>query len=173
MSTYIIGQGGPTDTKALALDTRKKRHVGNETRLEKPLAGMLEIAAIIEKTYPHTRLVSASAICNCFGLAFGSRRTWILDLIEVRKVLDDDGYKPVAWDPQSWGLGDIVLYRTQEDPLRHVAVIVQNDPLPGVGQFLTRVLSVWGESGEYVHPIEVGHPLLGKPFEVQSQRVNQ
>lgn len=171
MPIYILNQGTASDPKALRLDTRRRRHIGNEPCPEKPIEGILEVARIIEKSYPGTRLISATAVYNCFGLAFASRRTWVMDAAEVIKALEDDDYRALPWDQRLWDVGDIVLYRTENDPLRHVSVIVEKRPLINDGGFEIYAVSAWGETGEYLHPLNPGHPMLGEPFEVRSQRV--
>lgn len=167
---YIFGQGGSSDNAALRLDTRRKRHIDNEMHLEKPRQGMLDVAAEIESAHPGTQLVSASAVYNCFGLAFGSRRTSITDGEQVRKALDDDGFRRLAWDYLLWDVGDIVLYRTDREEISHVAVVLAMTPRL-TGEMDVRVISAWGESGEYVHWMNPNNALLGEPYAVYSQRI--
>jgi hypothetical protein len=168
--TVIIGQGGPFDPVALQLQTRQRRHIDNEVRLDRAPESMRAAVEIITGNYPDAELLSATALYNCFGLAFASRRCWIMDGNEVQKVLDDDGFHPLPWDPQFWQPGDVVLYRTENDPISHVAVIVEKRANLETPEFSVRVVSAWGHNGEYLHPISTKSPLLGEPYKVMSQR---
>lgn len=168
--TSVVGSGGKEDINALPLFTKKRRFIRNEQRAEKPPAALAEGARIIAATFAVTRVLSVSATYNCFGLAFASRRTWIYDEAEVRKILEDDGYQPLPWDASIWDIGDVVLYRTDDGEISHVAVVVERRADLLSGDTVIQVISAWGESGEYLHPVAVVSPLLGRPFQVMSQR---
>lgn len=140
--TYIIGLGTPNDPEALKLETRARRFIHNVTRPEGHPDIMRERIRITQDAFPAVVPVSASIVYNCYGLAFAARRCAIVDKTDVETILEDDGYRKLPWDPAAWLVGDVVLY----------------------------VLSAWGDSGEYLHPIDVVSPLLGRPSEVVSQR---
>jgi hypothetical protein len=166
---HIIGWGSTHGSVALLTETRKRRQIGNEVRPERAIESLQEGIRIVTDAYPEVVPLSATALYNCYGLAFASRRTWILDEGEVKKVLEDDGFGELPWDPRFWEAGDIVLYCLDEE-VSHVAVIASKQPVLQSGDFKVHVISAWGESGEYVHPMEVVSPLLGKPCRVLSQR---
>jgi hypothetical protein len=172
MSILIVGQGGLSDPQAIEIQTRKGRRLRNERRLETPTAVRKEAVRIILDNYKGTELISSTALYNCFGLAFAARRTWIHDEVEVKAVLEDDGFRPVSMERQFWEVGDVVLYCKGDGDIeiRHVAVIVEKRPIVGCGGFEIRVVSAWGESGEYLHPVDVASPLHGRPYRVYSQR---
>ncbi len=94
---------------------------------------------------------------NCFGLTFANRRTGIggfatdsiLDLI-----LRDDGYRKISIAQVE--SGDLVIYFKGKE-FWHAGLIVEvelNELFPG-GR-LARVISKWGDAGEYSHPTTVG-----------------
>jgi hypothetical protein len=85
-------------------------------------------------------------------------------------MLVDDGYRALPWHPASWLVGDVVLYRDKEGKLSHVAMIAKKTVDVCTAQVDIEVLSTWGETGEYLHPIANVSPLLGKPTAVVSQR---
>jgi hypothetical protein len=106
-----------------------------------------------------------SATYNCFGLVFASRRTWIheeaLDLI-----LRDDGYRrvDVPW------IGDVVIYRDNDDNVNHVGIVVglNVDSMGGQPEIL--VLSKWGADGEYLHRHDHVPELFGARVEYWTER---
>jgi hypothetical protein len=106
-----------------------------------------------------------SATYNCFGLVFASRRTWIheeaLDLI-----LRDDGYRrvDVPW------IGDVVIYRDNDDNVNHVGIVVglNVDSMGGQPEIL--VLSKWGADGEYLHRHDHVPGLFGARVEYWTER---
>lgn len=155
----------------LKLETRAQRQLPNQMQPQKPLQAIRDLAKIHERTCRATRLVSASTVCNCYGLAFASRRTALVDENAVFQALSEDGYKLVPFAPIRWDYGDVVLYRTSDSNASHVAVIVELRPGADPDDIEVRVLSAWGDQGEYVHDIDPGHPTLGKPYAVYSLRL--
>ncbi|MEP6635735.1 MAG: hypothetical protein ABJB97_03350 [Acidobacteriota bacterium] len=123
------------------------------------------------KNHPDIKLVSASAIYNCYGMVFASRRCAILGEEDVDMILHDDGYHLLPWDPTAWELGDVMLYRNSEGALRHAGVIIEKTPDLQASRYHIAVLSTWGNTGEYIHAMGDVSPLLGEPCEVRSQRV--
>jgi hypothetical protein len=90
------------------------------------------------------------------------------------RVLEDDDYYSLPWDPTAWQIGDVVLYRKKDDPtreIRHVAIIAEKRPLLESGEFDVWVVSAWRDHGEYFHRIGDVQPILGQPSQVVSQRV--
>jgi hypothetical protein len=168
--TYIIGLGTPIDPKSLELQTRAKRHINNAMQPEKALSQMREAIRLIKDSYPQVQPVAASAIYNCYGMVFAARRTAIVDEEDVDAILRDDGYRDLPWDPSRWLVGDVVLYRDEQRVLKHVGMIAKLTPNPRCATIDVDVLSTWGQMGEYIHPIDVVSPLLGRPCQVVSQR---
>jgi hypothetical protein len=168
--TYIIGLGTPDDPLALKLETRARRFINNMMRLETRPEIMRDRIRIIRENFPAAIPVSASTIYNCYGLVFAARRSAIVGEEDVQAILEDDGYKKMPWDPMAWMVGDIVLYRNDSGELRHAGILARKTADLTTGNIQVDVLSAWGDSGEYLHPIDHVSPLLGKPSEVVSQR---
>lgn len=164
---HIIGQGGPDDKKALRLDTRKKNHIRNVQKMERHPDALSAGARIIEATYNGAKCVSATALYNCAGLVFGSRRTWV-DIEISEWILREDDFQRLP-NSADWDVGDVVVYR-KGDTITHVARIRSIVRPIACGEIQVIVVSAWGESGEYVHPWKAVSPLLGTPTEVWSQR---
>lgn len=168
--THIIGFGTPNDPEALKLETRARRFINNVMRLEIRPDLMRERIRITQDAFPAVAPVSASIVYNCFGLVFAARRCAIVDATDVEAILEDDGYRKLPWDPAAWLVGDVVLYRDVSGELVHVGIVAGKTTDFTTGKIKVDVLSAWGNSGEYLHPIDVVSPLLGKPSEVVSQR---
>jgi hypothetical protein len=167
---YIIGLGGTSDEMSLRLETRRHRHINNVLRPEASPEVMRERISLNIETRPTARPVSASAIYNCYGLAFASRRCAIVDEKDVEAILDDDGYRRLPWDPSAWLPGDVVIYRNNKSEIVHAGLIAQIDIDLTSDRVNVKVISAWGDCGEYLHPLEDVPILLGRPTEVVAQR---
>jgi hypothetical protein len=89
------------------------------------------------------RPVSPSRKYNCHGLTFASRRTWIDEAPEIRKILADDEYVVVSRADVL--PGDVVVYYVNGDP-EHSGVVVGKDDMAG-----PLILSKWGVCHEVIH----------------------
>ena len=164
---HIIGEGGPNDRAALRLDTRQRNHIQNVQKLDRHPDALSAGVKIIEANYNGAKCVSATALYNCAGLVFGSRRTWIE--VEISEwILREDNFERLQ-SSADWDVGDVVVYR-MGNAISHVARIRSIIRPIAWGEIQVIVVSAWGESGEYVHPWKVVSPLLGAPAEVWSQR---
>ena len=168
--SYIIGLGTPSDPLALKLETRARRFIRNVMRPEVQPHIMRDRIRIIQEGFPAAVPVSASIVYNCYGLVFAARRSAVVDEEDVQAILEDDSYRSLPWDPAAWMIGDVVLYRNDTGELSHVGIVAKKTEDFTTGNIKVHVLSAWGESGEYFHPIDLVPPLLGKPSEVVSQR---
>ena len=66
-------------------------------------------------------------------------------------------------------VGDVVVYKDQRGNVSHVRLIAQ--VIPGARQEPEfRVLSQWGQDGEYFHNINDVNPLLGSANEFWTDR---
>lgn len=101
----------------------------------------LDIPKRFPKVIPRTNM---SAVYNCHGLTFASRRTRIVDDAAINRILSDDKWTEI--DILKVLPGDIVLYFSDEGDPNHSGLIVEADPL-GVH----RICSKWGSAGEYIH----------------------
>ena len=102
---------------------------------------------------------------NCVGMIFASRRAWIeIDYIE--KIFVEDGYHQIQSNDVM--IGDVVLYRDTSGQPTHVAQIMANEKI-GTSQNI-KVLSKWGQLGEFIHFVENVADNLGKPSEFYTER---
>jgi hypothetical protein len=152
------------DLAPLALDSRARRQIGNFPRLEQNPAQLRIKLQVHQNDHPAATLRSATGVYNCFGLAFGSRRTWILE-DEVRKVLADDGYRQIGLGDLREG--DLVIYSTRPGGIDHAAVVTAFDLTdPSVAW----VISQWGQDGEWKHRIDDVPGFFGRPTEFWTDR---
>jgi hypothetical protein len=106
--------------------------------------------------------------CNCHGWVFAGGRYWVRGR-EVARVLDDNGYLPVA-TPR---VNDLIVYRDADGNISHTGLVRAT----GEGG-LVLIESKWSWLGRYVHPPEsqpygaiyryyhsgrAGHKLLTEP----------
>lgn len=149
--TYIIGQGGPTDSRSLELFTAKRRRIENEQPLPRPPVSM--DAATSEWLRKHTSwsLRSKSSTYNCLGLVFATRRTAV-DPDQFRLIAADDGLREVPREDAV--AGDIVAYWDSRSDLVHVGVVLRVVPDFQAAKVNLEVLSQFGFDGEYTHAAE-------------------
>ncbi len=131
---------------------------------------MQEAVRMHTESHPLARLRSATAVYNCYGLVFASRRTWI-DISEdvegeVRNILADDRYSKL---PSSAALqiGDVVLYKDHSDSLTHAAIVLN---VPIAPREDIKVISQWGAGGEYIHNMTDVIATYGQPSEFWTDR---
>lgn len=166
----IISGGTESDFASIQLATRKGRFIKNERRLEKAPAARREAVRIWTQKYPEVHPRSATAVYNCMGLVFASRRCWI-DIDCLYMILSDDEYRKLSALSEI-EIGDIVIYcRNGAKRVSHIAVVVEVIPNIETASFRTRVMSQWGADGEYIHKIdEVPEELYGVPSEFWTDR---
>lgn len=165
MTIPLVGRMSDQDDGALMLETRTRRPIPNEYRNQDVLpARLAEIERLLINAHPGAQLLFSTGLYNCGGLIFGSRRVWI-EPDQFRKILADDGYRPVTAPPKP---GDVVLYGTPEKGVDHVGVVHHmfiayppQRPKPEVW-----VRSKWGEGGEYVHEIHDVPKQFGEPLQL-------
>ena len=91
----------------------------------------------------------ASGIYNCFGLVFASRRTCIHQSTEIRKIIEDDGYREIPREEVK--PGDIILYYTEAgDDIQHSAIVIVEPREENL--WVPMVLSKIGKWKEAIHP---------------------
>jgi len=143
----------------LALETRKRGQIDNELNWEPPYAGVLLQVADLKTTYPRAmhRNAGPCNTYNCHGLTFAARRTLISSPSEVRRILNEDGYKELEW--RMVCAGDIAIYVNNtilNGVIEHSGLVVgRPSPVNGVYQE-PEVLSKWGPCHEVVHPASYG-----------------
>ena len=102
-----------------------------------------------EKTYDKAqRRTAPSALFNCHGLTFASRRTKIDLPSQIQLILIDDKYEIVP--SANVKPGDIVVYVSDTTgDANHSGIVVAYD----ANLASPIVCSKWGKGGEYVHPV--------------------
>src|SRR6266705_1233285 len=164
MEGSVLLPGSPRDKRSIPLATRAGNHIPNERRREMAPDRLKAAVALWARERPLAHLRSITATYNCVGMAFANRRTWV-DPSSVPRILADDGYRRVE-RPAS---GDIVLYRTDDGALVHIAVVLE--ARKAFERWNLVVLSQWGADGEYVHPENYVPDRLGRPVEYWTERV--
>src|SRR5207248_5093094 len=105
---------------------RAGKRIPNEQRPPRSPEAVAEALRLWKEQRPYAELRSrGSAVYNCLGLVFGSRRTCI-DSEYTERILNEDGYRPVQ-DPEQPTVGDVVLYRRPDREIAHVGWIVSNE----------------------------------------------
>ncbi len=135
-----------------------ERGIALETRMGNPIGNVLEPAVdergrrtydLIRKKHGQ-RWFNRKAACggyNCYGMAFASRRTSILEDTQIPDILKDDGYREIQEDQVV--VGDLVFYRDRKLGLLHVARITRRDEMKAL-----HALSKWNSiCGEDEHNI--------------------
>ena len=165
----IIDAGGPSDRKALKLSTRRGNHIRNERRREWHPDRLRRSVQVWANERPYAALRSISAVYNCSGLVFATRRTWI-DNEEWPQIRDEDEYRPVTGLNQAQ-VADVVVYRGgSENSVTHVGLVIGKKLDVERAVWEITVLSKWGPQGEYSHRVDYLPDLLGRPTEYWTDR---
>jgi hypothetical protein len=129
----------------------------------------------VKSSVPTSATRSLDSTYNCMGMAFASRRTGI-EPTEFEEIRRDDGFQRLAGPEEAIG-GDIVVYRSESDGVVHVGVLAAKEPLVRDAKWLVRVLSQFGQDGEYFHDVDDLPPMfkvfgaLAKEFWTERRRV--
>lgn len=138
----------------LSLDTEKGTPIDNEVALE-PDDQKRRVYELLIQQHPQWKLVAASrGRYNCFGLVWATRRTAIYEFPEVRKIIEDDGYRSTS--EEATDVGDIVVYWDLKHGPLHAGIVVGRVPLLHGGSTTTlTILSKWNDDGpEVLHRVE-------------------
>ena len=161
---------GETPRLSIALETRRKSSIKNtQSRDITPLYKTVDRKYRLQyRNQPHQfRTPGPSAVYNCHGLTFASRRTTVWESSEIAKILDEDDYKEVK--EKNILPGDLAVYYALEDgDPQHSAIVLKTEEVAGVRQIW--VLSKWG------HCSEVNHWLWQCPYEkctIRFYRINE
>lgn len=152
MSGYLISlidEGGERDQNAIQLGTRQRRYIRN---LMIPEASPDELREDLEKfqrAHPEAIVRSVTATYNCVGMVFATRRTWI-DPNEVRKFLEDDGYRRLR-SLDNADIGDVVIYKDKTQLIQHVGIVASRKEDIATAQRSFVILSKWSICAEFLH----------------------
>lgn len=130
----------------LNLHTRCENQVTNEIDRRPNRAGDSFEMEGYRRRYPRCqhRPVGPSRKYNCHGLTFASRRTWIWDPAEIKKIVLDDDYENIP--PSEVLAGDTVIYYSEGDA-EHSGLVISVDELG------PKILSKWGAAHEVIHRV--------------------
>lgn len=159
-------RGSPQDRASIQLETRSGKYIENERRLERSYEALKAAERLWKGRFPRIQTRSLTAVYNCVGLAFASRRTCIEPYL-VDWLLEEDGFRQVRL-PEKIQPGDLVVYR-KEQP-EHVAMVI-GFSTDSFGKRHVLAISQWGADGEYIHPVDdVPEEFFGKSVEYWTDR---
>lgn len=168
---HIFGRGSERDPAALRLYTTCNRNYVENERPdeERPIEALQAAYQYVKSISPSARCCSLTAMYNCVGVVFASRRTHV-DCEHLDMILQDDGYRLIS--QKSAIEGDVVVYRKDGIPL-HVGIIYELQDLSFArdgSQIELWVLSQWGQDGEYIHKLREVSTLYGDQLEFWTER---
>ena len=152
----------------LPLATRLGQTIPNDRRMEHHPARLQAARTIVLQSHPSARTRSLTAVYNCMGMVFATRRTWV-EPEYLQLILEDDEYHRLA-DPGQTMPGDVVVYRDDQGTVVHIGLVAEVNTNLREGTRELVVLSQWGADGEYFHRADDVSPLLGTPAEYWSDR---
>ncbi len=164
----IIGAGGSNDRASIPLATERGTFIPNERRRERSPESLKAAQQLWTQKYPQIRPRSLTAVYNCVGLAFASRRTCI-DPEYLKMILIEDNYRLLSGEHEV-EIGDLVLYRAIKYQYSHIAVVVNKSKNVKNATFEITVVSQWGADGEYIHLIDEVPDSYGKIKEFWTDR---
>lgn len=169
MSDALVADaGGEKDANAVLLGTLKTRHIRNERRKEWSPEKLRQDVQMCLKDYPDNKVRSVTAIYNCVGMVFSTRRTWIEPSL-VYKLLYDDDYVmlPSTDDAQ---VGDVAIYKTSAGVVKHVGIVIERKIDVAAAKPLFQILSKWGPWAEFIHKPGDIFPAWGSFVEAWTDR---
>jgi hypothetical protein len=157
----------PGERPELKLESRAYQQIPNAPTLEPDNERLQRFAEVQQARHGSAELRRIAGHYNCFGLAFGSRRTSIGNVSgELSKIYSDDSYRKIAFEELT--PGDLVMY-LHNGTIEHVATVLSLSLWTPNRQRSVKVLSKWGHHGpEFIH--EMTDFELGKPTEFWTER---
>lgn len=142
----IIRSKSELDRSSIVVQTRKGNDISNSQSF---LISNFERSQFPHLKRRYSNVIFRSrptAVYNCHGLTFASKRTGIHETEEVYKILKDDNYKEVSLNEVL--PGDIILYFSSDGDIEHSGVII-SEPEPML--LIPKVYSKWGKYCEAIH----------------------
>lgn len=134
-------------TMAIRLETSKRRGVDNHQDSEISDSD-LRWYRQLSKLHPNAiQRTQPSPLFNCHGLTFASRRSKVLDLTNIFRILEDDAWRETSMTKVL--PGDIVIYFDNEGDANHSGVVVQYSQ----EILVPLICSKWGSGPEYIHKL--------------------
>jgi hypothetical protein len=115
----------------------------------------------MRSAHPNAKFRSITALYNCVGHVFGSRRTCI-DTSWIFRILYEDEYRKLKSEAEL-AVGDLVVYRYSGSEPSHVGVVQQISPSLADATWTVTVLSKWGADAEYLHDVRDVPVVFGVP----------
>ena len=147
------------NTLEIRLETSKRRRIENEQDTE--ICGYsINWYRRLAKRHPNAKQrTDISAVYNCHGLTFASRRTRIIGRAIIDRIIEDDKYREI--ELQDVMPGDIVVYYSDDGDPNHSGIVVT----PKIQINVPWVCSKWGGGGEFIHSID-DHPKTYGPNKI-------
>ncbi len=142
--TAILSPGAPV-RKSIALQTRAGTHIHNEQSFALSNYDHHVNEQQIRRHDPLEVRLQTSAVYNCHGLCFASRRTRVYEIDDILRLLEEDKY--VGVEAENVLPGDVVLYVADDGDIEHSGVVVS--PPEDLG--IPKVVSKWGAGVEAIH----------------------
>ncbi|MBY0230867.1 MAG: hypothetical protein K2W96_16395 [Gemmataceae bacterium] len=153
----------------LPLHTKQGRQIPNKVRHEPPPARLRASVELWQRERPGAVLRSLTGTYNCIGMIVACRRTCV-EPEDLLWVLADDGCRKLGGEAEAQ-LGDVVVYRNDVDEVAHAGIVIEKRLVdPANPREAIRVLSKWGDDGEYEHDAPHVPPRFGKPAEYWTDR---
>ncbi|MXZ54908.1 MAG: hypothetical protein F4077_03500 [Gammaproteobacteria bacterium] len=132
------------------LETRKGSKIPTQRYHSRPPDAMREADRVQRTKFSRIKTRSLDSTYNCVGMVFAFRRAWI-EPKYVPKLLEEDEYREVHRNEAV--PGDLIVYYNNNDrtAIRHVGIIMKKEGNVEAGDWVIRVLSKWGQDGEYLH----------------------
>lgn len=137
-----------SSARSLALATTQGSAIENFQSQEVSQFERSQFAGLDRQYTAHTeRRSEPSAVYNCHGLSFASRRTGIFDSSALYTILEEDRYVVI---PRERVLpGDLILYFDDTGDIEHSGIVITTPTAEPLG--IPRVMSKWGKYCELIH----------------------
>jgi hypothetical protein len=159
--TYLVGG-------QLLLTTRKGHQIPNDRRPEQNPVRLEAAKEQVLKHHKSAQCRSLTSVYNCMGMVFANRRTCI-DPDNIRMILKDDEYRQLQPSDEVVK-GDVVIYKDSSGHVSHVGLVIDIILDIAQGTRKIKILSQWGQAGEYFHDADDVHQYLGTPEEYWTDR---
>ena len=164
----LVDEGGESDANAVLLGTRSSRHIPNQKRPEWHPDDLREALQMCLRDFPMIEARSVTAIYNCVGMVFATRRTWVEPNL-VPTLLSDDGYRPLN-RLEDGQVGDVAIYRTADNDIEHIGLIAERREDLEAATVSHRIMSKWGPWAEFLHEPDHVYSSYGELREIWTDR---
>lgn len=140
--------------KSIVVQTRKGNDINNEQFFDVDDYYKNQCLYYDREYSEVVRRTDISPIYNCHGMTFASRRTWIYEIEEINKIIEDDNYKEITINEIL--PGDIVFYIDEETKdITHSGIVISKYEISDRGIInMPQIISKWGGCREVVHKID-------------------